>query len=982
VTHSTTQSKFNGGSIYFDGTGDYLSVADSADWTFGTGDFTIDLWIYPTTIGSGGNKNYVGTNPNQYLTFASNNSGGLLFYYGNGTWTSTPAATSNVVVNDAWQHVAVSRSGGTVYLFHNGVLMTSRSQSASIDPPNIEIGAYGGGASDLFVGYMDELRITKGAALWTQNFTPPARRDTLSISDGMMYNGACLDFDGTNDYVTIPHNSILDNENALTIECWINTSFDAAFPGEVGVIRKGSGSASGWSNAGWSIRLRDDIPAIAFRKKDDTGYWDLYTGDKIIDGNWHHIVGTFDTTTLRKYVDGVQTQSTSTGQAYLTTTENLEIGRISAYLDGSISNVKLYNVALSASQVKELYQDSKVIIPSNVSQTNLKGWWPLVDGAGTIAYDGSGNGNHGTLTNMDPATDWLTAQTGAPQLVEGYNRPMLFDGSNDYLEVPDDSSFDTTTKVSIAAWVYADPSLAAGSRGGQIVYTRDGEKGYGLRMRNDGSGGLEVRFSTGSGGFGHLSGSTALTAGRWYHLCGTYDTAVGRKVYVNGVLDGSDTATGNLDKGTGVIQLGTRGGGNMFGGIFNEVIIYNSTLSLAQIQALATGAIQLVTNGTFDSDLTGWTTTATNGATVVASGGKAVLTDVVSGLCMLTTASAITVEVGKVYRASFQPGGYVGNYQRYYIGTTAGASDIYNSGYSSTWAANTPALQEVYFTATHTDVFFSFHNANDTGAWTVDDVSLIESSGPLPPDPMSLSNSSDIAGYWRNDSNLSWTDLSGNGNDTGSASGSPDTLLFKQGINGSASTSTGRDNQGFPLLYQNNGAIGFVSDSVDFGNVVSFDNTDNFTVEAWFKAALDGSGNGFSYQPIISKEGSAEFGYGIKLDYNVAGGPWLYGIATGTTSRYQYSSALNAGQWYHACVTFNSSANYITVFIDGAQNHGPYLVQGAFNGTTNTNSLKLGNGSYYTADFSGQIGSSKIYNRLLSQAEITQNYKAQRSRFT
>ena len=121
---------------------------------------------------------------------------------------------------------------------------------------------------------------------------------------------------------------------------------------------------------------------------------------------------------------------------------------------------------------------------------------------------------------------------------------------------------------------------------------------------------------------------------------------------------------------------------------------------------------------------------------------------------------------------------------------------------------------------------------------------------------------------------------------------------------------------------------------------------------------------------------------GIKLDYNVAGGPWLYGIATGTTSRYQFSSALNAGQWYHACVTFNSSANYITVFIDGAQNHGPYLVQGAFNGTTNTNSLKLGNGSYSTADFRGQIGSSKIYNRLLSQAEIKQNYNAQKSRFT
>ena len=48
VTHSTTESKFSGGSIYLDGTGDYLSVADSSDWAFGTGDFTMDMWVYST----------------------------------------------------------------------------------------------------------------------------------------------------------------------------------------------------------------------------------------------------------------------------------------------------------------------------------------------------------------------------------------------------------------------------------------------------------------------------------------------------------------------------------------------------------------------------------------------------------------------------------------------------------------------------------------------------------------------------------------------------------------------------------------------------------------------------------------------------------------------------------------------------------------------------------------------------------------------
>ena len=50
ATHSTTQSRFSGGSIFLDGTGDYLSVTDSSDWAFGTGDFTMDMWVYSTNL--------------------------------------------------------------------------------------------------------------------------------------------------------------------------------------------------------------------------------------------------------------------------------------------------------------------------------------------------------------------------------------------------------------------------------------------------------------------------------------------------------------------------------------------------------------------------------------------------------------------------------------------------------------------------------------------------------------------------------------------------------------------------------------------------------------------------------------------------------------------------------------------------------------------------------------------------------------------
>ena len=172
--HKIAQKKFGASSMYFDGTGDYLSIPDSSDWTFGTEDFTIDMWIYPTSVNVGGyNENWMGAGTNQYIAFGINSSGGMIFYTGAGSWVSTEAATSDVITNNNWQHVAVSRAGGIVYLFRNGVLITSRTQADSINPLNIEI-ARGGSSSDIYTGYIDEVRVSKGIARWTENFSPPS----------------------------------------------------------------------------------------------------------------------------------------------------------------------------------------------------------------------------------------------------------------------------------------------------------------------------------------------------------------------------------------------------------------------------------------------------------------------------------------------------------------------------------------------------------------------------------------------------------------------------------------------------------------------------------------------------------------------------------------------------------------------------------------------------------------------------------------
>lgn len=181
---STTQSKFGGASGAFDGTGDYLSSSYNADYDFITGDFTFECFIYPTTsktariltlCGSSINWNsttgihFVAQQVNQNISInISNNTGTPL-----GTTT-----TGNLITINAWNHVAFSKSGTTGYIGINGTV-SSFSASGAARPsgnPTLAVATYpgeNGTGSFIYQGNMDDLRITKGVARYTANFTPP-----------------------------------------------------------------------------------------------------------------------------------------------------------------------------------------------------------------------------------------------------------------------------------------------------------------------------------------------------------------------------------------------------------------------------------------------------------------------------------------------------------------------------------------------------------------------------------------------------------------------------------------------------------------------------------------------------------------------------------------------------------------------------------------------------------------------------------------
>jgi hypothetical protein len=176
---STTQSKFGGSSMYFDGTGDYLvAPATTLPITFGTGDFTVECWIYPSSVSSGTTcvvSNRFDAGADTVMIFGFGTTNGLFFHT-----QSTAILNSSVnLTASTWQHIALSRYGGTVKIFLNGSQVGSASSAQNLSSTaSVYFGQDGtksSGAAGQFNGYIDDLRITKGIARYVQNFTPPTQ---------------------------------------------------------------------------------------------------------------------------------------------------------------------------------------------------------------------------------------------------------------------------------------------------------------------------------------------------------------------------------------------------------------------------------------------------------------------------------------------------------------------------------------------------------------------------------------------------------------------------------------------------------------------------------------------------------------------------------------------------------------------------------------------------------------------------------------
>ena len=339
---NATQTSFSpyrhgGYSTYFDGTGDYLSAGDDATFELGSGDFTIETWVYLTgysnsysgyyAAGICGKDNTTTRSYSFQIAGTASSYTGLYFnmFVGGSPNDTYYLTTFNL---NQWYHIAVSRESGTLRLFIDGALVqtnTSATQTPTEGSQPFVIGAgstYTGYEYRL-PGYLTDFRFVKGTAVYTAAFTPPTERLTAItntslltchlpyFADGSTNNhtitpngdaatkpfapydyqeyavgdhGGSAYFDGTGDYVEMAgHSSLALDTSNFTVEFWYKHVANVAAMRFLG----NNYQNSTWGGGRWTMGIVNGKLMFQSYSLHGTGSNTLSTVN-IDDGSWHH----------------------------------------------------------------------------------------------------------------------------------------------------------------------------------------------------------------------------------------------------------------------------------------------------------------------------------------------------------------------------------------------------------------------------------------------------------------------------------------------------------------------------------------------------------------------------------------------------------------------------------------------------------------------------------------------------------------------
>jgi hypothetical protein len=602
---------------YFDGSGDYLNVSYLAS-NFGTGDFTLELFVYLTKYDGDGNTiidTRASATANPFVFGVLSN--GLAYYY-NGTSYSS----STVVPLNSWVHLAICRSGTTLKIFQNGVETLSRTDSSNLtgtSTGSVTIARATQGIAYIN-GYLSNFRIVKGTAVYTANFTVPTTPLTAISGTSLLtcQSSQFIDnstnaftitangnsqplptnpfgmtdwsgyFDGTGDYLTVANNAAFNlGSGDATIETWIYPTssgqtcgiFDkrssganySQFP-QIALVSGAFVAYVSYSGSSWAGTINGATPAV---------------------NTWTHVAFVRSGNTWTLYVNGAVsgTPFTASGSVY-TSTDSLVIGASTTTgtnaFAGQISNARV---------VKGTAVYTSAFTPPTAPLTAISGTSLLTCQSSTFvdnstnAFTITVNGNAYTGTLNNPFNSIVNYTTPPLQAWSNY-----FDGTGDYLTFPE-LNIPASTSFTIEFFVYwsAVPSTLS-----MFISEDGGNVSKYLTYNNNGT--LEAQMGGSSATV--ASCPFSLVSGVWYHIA--YVRNINTiTIYVNGVAQTMTQPTQSaafLDVGT-INYIGRWGGSpeyafNGYMSNFKAVVgtaVYTSNFTVPTTPLTATQNTRLLT---------------------------------------------------------------------------------------------------------------------------------------------------------------------------------------------------------------------------------------------------------------------------------------------------------------------------------------------------------------------------------------------------
>jgi len=400
---------------------------------------TLSCWVnfdnltaYSTVLGQWVNNSFANSTVLMYL----DNTGKIQVLYSTGS-SYTRAGLNTTLSTNTWYNLVTTWDGTTVKLYVNSFLQTTTGSLSSLNDANVtlKLGAYNSGASTInhldgklsnaqifnsalsatgsnsvetlynngspltsmsgFTSLQGWWKLDASATYDGSDWTVPddSSNSNDGTSSGMTqanlvqsdlsftsgYSPYALLLDGTDDYINCGNDSSLVPSSQITLSLWFKTSGSAS-----AIPRLINKSYGGSPYDSYFIRINNNV--LNFKIGVSSASVQISGTTNVVDGNWHNVIGTYDGSQLKLYLDGNSeaTPISETRAIIENTSYNLTLGcEFGAYgfswpFTGSMSNVSIWNAGLTSAQVTEIYNEG---VPSNLNNhsaySNLVSWWQL-----------------------------------------------------------------------------------------------------------------------------------------------------------------------------------------------------------------------------------------------------------------------------------------------------------------------------------------------------------------------------------------------------------------------------------------------------------------------------------------------------------------------------------------------------------------------------------------------------------------------------